>query len=277
MCTEYEVIEKQVKNQLGDFIQNNKTKVEKFQQSIFSAIGSLVYSYFMYNMKIQSTGKILTPEIKEVKYFLSFNTPFIDTLSKNFMRYLYEDEIYKTNKEQINSFDTYPLFNNNEKYNELLDQLITGYIFPNIQRRLPETIALKFGFNNPENQTFYETNSCEFKVDSVIPMIEYVIHETMLHILNNWLYQKPHSSFLVPEEKLERFNLFNGNLLIIDHDNAAITPIIFDDIIIENEVCKNVLTFVTDTKFTNTTFEEETEGYIVNTGHTNKCRIISFN
>lgn len=232
---------------MREYIKKNKDVLEEFQQAMFRSFGSLIYSYFLENMKRKNNGKILTPEIKEVKSFLNFGTPFIDKVCEKFIIEMFDDPLYSEYKELL-LFHSFDIFNNRNC--DGIAECLIDYIIPNMQRRIPEAISKKFEFEDTSKQTFFESNECEFKTDDVESMFWYVLHEFMLQYLyENPKYNDLRSINLIDPTNTEKVNfksvITEGDVLSIENINA-LTPILFDKIICDNDVYETI-SFVTNT------------------------------
>lgn len=225
-----------------DMLVRHKSKVELFQWAIMSSIGSLIYSEYLKNIKQKQhpVKMFLVPTIRSVQELLMMDGKMFTLLSE-----LLVDEMVRT--EQFLKYELAPEFEIfiNENL-EITKTLFEIYILPNVNRRLPETIARKFDLFNPDNQVVRENREIDlFDRKPFSPdQYQYILRETILNLLT--LAPSIMKEIEYPESNGTIY-LTDDEIFTVSHENA-ITPIHFDKTIFELEVMP-LLSFVTNSIF----------------------------
>jgi hypothetical protein len=245
-------------------IKQHTKSIELFQWAIISSIASLFYSEYIKNMvkKEYPIDKVDVPKINTIKEYLNKDSDFIKYLSNNLIDKLCNHELIK---KYIN-IPEFILFT--EDKSEIMKYIFDLHIIPNIIKRIPETISMKFQLNNPAQQTFWESN--ELNIFNRLPINDdqyyYIIEECVLQFI---LY----IDNIKKEEKIvdteSSFILLPYiSILTINHENA-ICPIMINNNIIEKSSVFSLLSFVTSTTIELLNYDN----YIIKTNRNNKLRI----
>ena len=226
--------------QITDLLTNHKSKIEMIQWAIISGISSLIYCEFLRNMQhnLIPTQKVFIPEIKQVQELLSIENNLYKLLENNFVKRIKENELFK----QYQHCLELEIFNE-----EILEILFTLYIYPNLEKNLPKTFQLKFGIGNPENQTFFEKPDLDLfnRQDLHSDHIKYMADQTVLQLLCNL----PTIGKDIHHIRSNEYFIMDKNeIFILQHENE-LTPLYFDENIIQNYKVINLLSFVTSTEF----------------------------
>ena len=267
----------QIHQIIKETIKEHKSKIELIQWAIISGISSLVYSEYISKIKQKNVPvrAILVPDIKRVREFL-------DPVNGGFIELLSDDMIDKiANHELIRKYSDAPelvLFN--EENIEVMKTLFDLYITPNIINRIPETIALKFGLNDPKQQLIRQDRDIQLFMNGFIDTdkFNFIIDQTVLQLMV--LLPTMKRNVVIPEDN-SKFFMKKDEILTIGHDNA-ICPIHFNKEIIENKSVIDLLTFVTNTticKLCNTQAGVSVRGgigeYSISTSVFNQAGVIS--
>lgn len=232
----------QIHQIVKDTIKQHKEKIEFIQWAIISGVSSLVYSEYIRRIK-QKNGPVravLVPEIKRVKEFLNpDNEGFIEMLSDRMIEKMANHELIK----KYSNAPELVLFN--EENIEVMKTLFDLYITPNIVNRIPESITLKFGLNDPNQQLIRQDRNIQLFDGRFIDTrhFDFVIDQTVLQLLV--LLPTMKRSVEVPEDN-SRIFIGKDDILTIGHENA-ICPIHFNKDIITNDSVIELLSFVTNT------------------------------
>ena len=143
---------------MKEIMETHKAKIELIQWAVMGSIASLVYSEYIrsFRQKTVPNPYIQVPSLKNVQYFLESNQPMMTSVSE----FLLDDMTHQTLfHPYISRILELVLFQ--EEHLEILKTILDLYMIPNIQRRLPEVIAKKFQLDNPDAQTFRESNDLE--------------------------------------------------------------------------------------------------------------------
>jgi hypothetical protein len=122
------------------------------------------------------------------------------------------------------------------------------YITPNIAKRIPETIALKFNLNDKNQKQIVEDSHIEWNPYN--PKIsgdlnQFIVEQIVLQLL--WIAPSIPREIVVPESNIA-FEMKEDQVMVLGNANA-ITPIHFNRTIIDNKNIFPMLTFVTSTTF----------------------------
>lgn len=222
----------------------HKHKIEIIQWAIISSVSSLVYSEYIIRIKQKQvpTRAILVPQIKVVESFLGDNSEFISRLSNELIDGMSNHEMLKKylNAPELILFEPDNI--------EILKTVFDVYMIPNIVRRIPETISIKFGLNDPSQQLIREERTIDIFPSSIYTMdnmVKYVIDQAVLQLLV--LLPTMKKDVELPDTNTSVY-LSDKEIFTINHEKA-ICPIHFSNDIYTNENILNILSFVTDTQF----------------------------
>lgn len=267
----------QIHQIIKETIKDHKSKIELIQWAIISGISSLIYSEYISKIKQKNVPvrAILVPEIKRVQEFLNpDNEGFVEMLSDSMIDKISKHELIK------NYSDAPELVLFNEENIEIMKTLFDLYIIPNIVKRIPETIALKFGLNDPNQQLIRQDRDIQLLGTNFIDTdkIKFIIDQTVLQLLV--LMPTMKRNVVVPDDN-SKFFMLDNEILTIGHENA-ICPIHFNKDIIENKSVIDLLKFVTNTnisKLCNTQCGVSLRGgiaeYSISTSVFNQAGVIS--
>ena len=220
----------------------HKQKIELTQWAIISGISSLFYSEYIrrFRHKEVPVRMVLVPSIKNLSEFFKPESVFIETLSNNLIDVI-------TNHPLIKQYSDAPeLVMFKEDNIEIMKTIYDLYISPTITRRIPETISMKFGLNNPNQQMFKETWEIDLfdgRHQITHGHYKYIVEQIVLQLL--MLLPTMKKEIEIPEDHIN-MHMCNNEILTISNDNA-ICPIHFTNNIINNESVIDLLSFVTNT------------------------------
>ncbi len=252
---------------------DHKQKIELTQWAIISGISSLFYSEYISKIKHKEVPvrSISVPAIKNVSNYLRADSKFMKDLSDKLI-----DEI--ANHYLIKKYSNAPeLVMFNENNIEIMKTIYDLYIAPNITRRIPETIAKKFGLNDQDNPSQLFKENWEIELFNNKPInedqFEFIVDQTVLQLL--MLIPTMKKEVEIPEERLNIW-VSNDKILTIANENA-ICPIHFTPAIVNNDSVIDLLTFVTNTSFIEK-FNDSNSAldYIVTTGLFNQVSMTKF-
>lgn len=225
------------------FIVDNKKKIELTQWAIINGIASLVYSEYLqrFKQKQYPVKKIMIPPIKYVKEFLNRDNELMISLSNN----LIDDMLYNQLFQKFKNAPELAIFDSPNI--ELLKTVFDLYMIPNIERRIPETIMLKFGIGNESQQLFIEDSSIDLFNRNPISQSYYnfIVEESILQLL--FLLPTLKKDIEIPDNN-RKILMTADEILTINNENA-ICPIHFNSSIIENSPVNDLLKFITSTNF----------------------------
>jgi hypothetical protein len=238
-----------------------KKDVELFQCSIISAVSTLIYSEYIRNIrdKTKPVRLILVPEIHAIEEILNEESQLMKSICSNLINHIINHRLYSyIDKSELIIF----------KHPDVLHTILEKYIAPTISQVISNTIRIKFGIGDSDQQLIFESNEIDLFNRTVITerLLEYVFDETVLYLI-------------VDEPSIPKYitPIYNGTLTFIDeiikinHRNA-ITPIYINIDIINNESVKELLSFVTSTEFISVKPVCE-----INTSISNEISVISLN
>lgn len=235
----------QIHQLIKDTIKNHKNKIELTQWAIISGVSSLVYSEYLMNMKRRSvpTNVLIVPSIKTVNELLNPDNQFMELLSEKLI-----DSI-ASNNTFYKFADAPELILFNKDNIEIMKTIFDLYIIPNISKRLPETIAKKFGLDNPDqNQFAIQSNELDLFGRNPISdeQFNFIVEETVLQLLT--LLPTMKKDIELPEVNRDIY-MTDEEILTIGNEKA-ICPIHFNKAIFNNKEVLKVISFVTDTTIT---------------------------
>lgn len=239
------------KERMKEFIRSNSRFIEVFQWSIMNAVASLVYCEYLNNMRKfeRPVPHIKVVPIKVVRELLDLDSDIIRGLSSSLIPYISSRvDFPKMEKDFISS----------------LQIVLDEYILPNVGRRIPETIAIKFQLNS-DQQTFRE--------DRELNMFKGWQKEDLFTYLNNQVVLQ--FSVMDINEKESRdvsidFTFKGREIMVLNNDNA-ICPICFNFM----SICHKK-SFELINKITSTTIEENPMyTFHCKTSEHNQVKIIS--
>ena len=220
-----------IKELIDNFIKNNKSQIEIFQNSVIQSLASLIYSEYIKNIKQQRVPIQITwvPQINFVK------------------------DLFK--KYQSENLDVFNLFTDEENKMELMSYVLNLYIMPNAYYCIPNTICKKFDLLNTDNKTNNFRESVDLDLFNRAPItdkqFDYIVEEILLNIILSIPSVKKKKQF--PADNTEIF-LVDDEILTIDHENA-ICPIHINENIIKNNEVFPLLSFVTNTNISDHNYQ----------------------
>lgn len=234
----------QIHETIKTVLTEHKHKIEITQWAIISAVSSIVYSEYIKNIRQKQvpTRAILVPQIKAVSSFLNHDGEFMSALSDKLIDGVANHHLFK----EYENAPELVLFNS--KNIEILKTIFDVYIMPNIERRIPETISIKFGLEDPNQQLIREERTIDiFPMDfyTMDEIVKYVIDQTVLQLLI--LLPTMEKDVELPEVNTS-VQLSDTDIFTINHEKA-ICPIHFNEDIYDNDKIMRILSFVTDTQF----------------------------
>lgn len=231
----------QIHKIMKEAVDQHKEKIELFQWAAISGASALIYSEYIRNIKQKVTPLKVTlvPEIRNVKDFLNQEGRFIWLLSTHLIDKMRENKLFR----QFQNAPELILFTD-EKI-EILKTIFDLYIIPNIIRRIPETISMKFGLMNPKQQLIREDRDIVLFGRQPIydDQFQFVVDQSVLQLLT--LLPTIKKSIDIPEDHM-KIHMTEKEILTVGNENA-ICPIYFDTSIIENKSIMELLKFVTST------------------------------
>jgi len=246
----------------------HKQKIELTQWAIIAGISSLFYSEYISKMKRKETPVkcVMVPSLKNLSKYFRPDSEFMEHLSNNLIidiAYNYSIQKYSNAPELI-------MFN--EDNIEIMKTIYDLYIAPNITRRIPETIAKKFGLNNETQQFFRESWDIDLFEGNNISKdhYHYIVDQIVLQLL--MLLPTMKKEVTIPESNFQ-INMSKNEILSIANENA-ICPIHFSPMIIENKSVIELLSFVTNTSITSNIISNN---YSITTGITNQVSLTKLN
>lgn len=226
-----------VKNALTE----HKQKIELTQWAIISGVTSLFYSEYIrrFRQKEVPVKVIMVPSLKTVSDYLRSDSPFMEHMSETLI-----DSI--ANHRLIKQYADAPeLVMFKEDNIEIMKTVFDLYIIPNITRRIPETIAKKFGLNDEKQQVFRETFDIRLFDDQHIndDQYKFIIDQIVLQLL--MLIPTMKKEVEIPEDHVNM--MMSRNEILSIANDSAVCPIHFNADIIKNKSVIDLLSFVTNT------------------------------
>jgi hypothetical protein len=172
----------QIHQIMKDAITQHKKKIELTQWAIISGVSSLVYSEYIRRIKQKNTPvrTILVPDIKNVKWFLDpDNGGFVKMLSDHMIDRMVKNEMFM----KYSNAPELVLFTEDKL--EIMKTIFDMYIIPNVVKSIPETISLKFGLNNPNQQLIRQDRDIDLFDGRFISteQFDFIIDQTVLQLL----------------------------------------------------------------------------------------------
>jgi hypothetical protein len=199
------------------------------------------------------------PEIHAVDEILDKESQLIKLICLDLINYIINHRLYShIEKSNLVIF----------KHLDMLHIILKKYIALNIGPVISNTIRTKFGIGDPEQQLIFESNEIDLfnRTEITKRLLEYVFDETILYLVVN----EPSISKCITS--VHEVNLiFVDEIVKINHVNA-IAPIYINMDIINNESIRELLSFVTSTKFISVK-----PAYEINTSMSNEISVISLN
>lgn len=265
-------IHQMIKNVIGQ----HKKKIELTQWAIISGVSSLVYSEYIRRIKQKTVPirAILVPEVRAVQELLDPEGNLMKILSEQLIDRMSEHELIQ----EYSHAPELVLFKDDQL--EILKTLFDLYIIPNIVRKIPETISMKFGLNNPKQQLIRQDRTIDLFNRQPIneEQFQFVVDQTVLQLV--LLMPTMKKSIEIPEDNAKIF-MTKKEILTIGNENA-ICPIHINEDIINNKNVMKLLSFVTNTnisKLENKTIGVEKNGniveYIISTNVFNQVGLIT--
>ena len=240
----------QIHQLVKNAIMEHKQKIELTQWAIISGISSLIYSEYIRRIKRKEVPvkMILVPAIKNVSELLRSDSSFMEKLSNELIDSIANHPLIQK------YFDAPELIMFHEENIEIMKTIFDLYIIPNISRRIPETIAKKFGLNDDKQQTFHESWEIDLfnRHQITNDQIDFIIEETVLQLL--MLLPTMKKEIEIPEENIN-IKIAKDEILTIANENA-ICPIHFNSSIFKNSSVKELLSFVTNSDIKGRLFKD---------------------
>lgn len=235
----------QIHNMFKTFIAENKKKIELTQWAVMNSIASLVYAEYLqrFKQKQYPVKRIMIPPIKYVNQFLKHDGQFMTLLSNNLVDDIVKHPLFDKYK------DAPELVIFNDQNVELLKTVVDLYIIPNIEKRIPETLSMKFAIGDDSQQLFIEDNTIDLferkPIDS--NQFSFIVEETILQML--FLLPTMKKSIEIPENN-KNIHMTANEILTINNSNA-LCPLHINLPIINNKNVIDLFSFVTSTTFKN--------------------------
>jgi len=224
-----------------DVITTHKNKVELIQWSIIAGISSLIYSEYIRNMKQKTipVRSVHVPEIKTVINLLKTDGHVLNYLSENLI------DSMRNNYLISKYIDAPELVLFSDENIEILKTIFDLYISPNISRRIPETLILKFSLNDETQKYFREDHTIDIfdRKDLSVEQFDFIANQSCLQLLMTMPTMK--KNLILPEDNA-KIHMTKSEILTIDNTNA-ICPIYLDDGILNSIGIMDLLSFVTST------------------------------
>ena len=203
-------------------ISEYKQEVQDLQWAVMNAFASILYSEYIANIKQKTTPvqKVLVPEISLIRNLLDEDSELMKTVSE----YLVDDLLLCLGEKH------FPLLHSDRI--ECTKCVVDGYILPNVQRYIPETIEKKFGLNDPNQQVIQQDRDLELFAESskniyhfyTEILYSFIRDQTVLQLLT--LSDSVKKEIVVPERNSD-IDITKNEILVIDNDQA-ICPICVD-------------------------------------------------
>lgn len=229
---------------LKEIMGNHKEKIELTQWAIISGVTSLIYSEYISKMrqKTKPVPIVFIPEIKTLQELLRQDGHFMKMLSDQLLDQMLSSKLFQ---KYLHAPELILFAEDIQCMNIILDL----YIIPNISRRVPESVMIKFGLNNPQQQTFRESPELDLFYRKPINEnhVEFMADQSILQLL--LLMPTVEKDVEIPEEN-SKIHMSETEILTIGNEKA-ICPVHFNDDILSNEYNKailDLLKFVTSTE-----------------------------
>ena len=229
-------------DKLKNFIISNKNSIEKFQWALINSISVLIYSEYIHCMKNKyvHTHKVHIPAIKSIYNILSPESTFMNMIKGRFVDGLLNNELLS---KYLSISDLNIINDENVLYMKLV---IGEYMIPNIFKRIPETISMKFGINDPTQNIMIEDSHIDIfksiKLDSE-DTLNFIIDEFVLCLLI--FLDSIDKDIEFPESNSEIY--VTGDEIIKIGNDHAICPVLINQSIMKYHKIYDLLLFVTST------------------------------
>jgi len=266
----------QISHIMKEAMKTHQKKIELIQWAIISGVTTLIYSEYIRRIKQKATPVplVLVPEIRSLTNLLDPNEHFMNLLSMQLIDQMVSVKMFQQ------YFDAPELELFRAENIDIMKTIFDMYIIPNISRRLPETIEIKFGLNNPKQQAIRESHEIDMFGNKPIDEnhVEFMADQSVLQLL--MLMPTMIKNVEIPEEN-EKIHMSEDEILSISHEKA-ICPIHFNVHIINNKTVIDLLKFVTSTQIKECDPESGIRGkktddsyikYIINTGPFNSVSL----
>lgn len=231
----------QIHQVVRDAIQHHKKKIELTQWAVMSSVASLVYSEYLLRIKQKQhpTRVIMVPTIRSVQELLLPDGPMMQLMGTKMIDMMATHELFK----KFSDAPELAMFQ--EENIEVMKTIFDLYVLPNIQRRLPETIAHKFDLFNPQNQTIRENREIDLFDRRPFngEQLDYLVEQAVLQLLILLPTMKKEIEY--PEANTGIY-MTEDEILTVSNDNA-VCPIHFNSKIFAGGAIMDVLSFVTNT------------------------------
>ena len=245
-------------NEIQEILNKHHHEYEILQWSLMNSIGTLIYSEFLSKMKKVEKPVLHfnIPSIKAIQEVLNHEGVLMETIAKNLVKMIRQDKLFYA-IDDLGIF--YP------ECEQDTNKVLLLYMLPNVERRIPESISLKFGLET-EQQTFREDRTIDLfnrQFDQQW-MADYIIHETVLQLIT---FQAP-SNVIITVANTSCVGMGDKEIISISNQNA-LAPILIDKSMLSSESI-NLIGFVT-----NTSFEEDNDTTILTTSTNNKVIVMT--
>lgn len=253
---------------ISNVISKHKSKIETTQWAVMNGISSLLYSEYISNFKhkLNPVKHVLVPQLKTVEDILDPNGMFIEELSSKFIDMMVNNNLLKKYS------DAPELILFNSKNIDIMKIMFKFYMIPNVIKRIPETFALKFQLNNPDQQMIREDRDLTMFKNSGInnDYFRFIVDQSVIQLLV--LSPSVEKHVKIPEDYYN-IEMLESGILCISNKNA-ICPIYINRDIISNKTAMDLISFVSST----TVIENKSDNkYNITTNIFNEAMIITFN
>lgn len=198
--------------ELKEFIIENKDFVEKFQWSVMNSVASLIYCAYLSKMKKveKPVPHINVVPIRQVVGILDPDGPLGVVIKLNAL-YNFRASIYSPEMD--------------DKFCEKMKEVLSSYILHNVQRRIPETIMVKFGLNT-DQQLFREDRELSlFDPLNTLDLCDYTSY--LSNQISMQYFMLTAGAENTVDVKETEFFLENADIVVLNNENA-ICPICFN-------------------------------------------------
>ena len=223
---------------IKDFIELNKFGVERLQWAVMNSVASLVYTEYIRNIKKKEYPRehTLIPSIKTVESCLNMNGDLMKLLSNSLIKDLIEHHLVQMfDHNKVPDLKVLDMDNM-----EITQTLLEGYILPNVSRRIPETIGIKFQVGNPEVKGIMDESSEIDMFKSGIHNFhyEYILEETALQLLAYIMH--PHINRVDSVNGTAVIDVYNNQVLIISHPSEICEIHLSDNILSDVDIMGSI-------------------------------------
>lgn len=231
----------QIHQMMKGIINEHKKKIELIQWAIINGISSLLYSEYIrrFKYKTHPVEVVLVPQLRTIHDILNPDGEFIKRISEKLIDEIVKNELFKKHSHAPELI----LFNGDNLENMKI--IFDLYIIPNIIRRIPESIGLKFQLNDQNQRMIRQDRDISLfnKQNINNEQYQFITEQIVLQLLS--LLPTMKKSVKIPEDNCT-IQMNEDEILVIGNKNA-ICPIYINKNIINNKSVINLLSFVTST------------------------------